>query len=101
MFTEKFSRSNTHLLVSEPAPCNSVKISKAEDWGIPIVSKNWLYKCLETVGRCSFQGSIIEFKQYAIHLKTRHQPVPAPIRTLKLQKVITESVVSHKVGIIW
>jgi DNA replication regulator DPB11 len=56
VFTEKFSRSNTHLLVSDQIACTSVKISKAEEWGVPLVSATWLYKCLEKVSPLFIKG---------------------------------------------
>ncbi|KAJ3182670.1 DNA topoisomerase 2-binding protein 1 [Geranomyces variabilis] len=53
-FTEMFTKANTHLLC-KPGTDNA-KPRKSRDWGIPVVSAEWLYACaskgqlLETVG---------------------------------------------------
>ena len=89
-FTEKFSRKNTHLIVSSGSPM-SVKMQKAEEWDIIIVLDDWVYACLE-------KGSVVDVKPYKYKIVIEHAPNPAPINMRRVNSALENSKVVAKTG---
>lgn len=87
-YTEKFSKQNTHLVVSEPLRL-SVKIRKAEEWGIPIISAKWFEACLA-------KGDMLGVQDFQVKLEGKHQPTGHPVRVLNVAKYMDQLSIQAK-----
>ncbi|KAI8901285.1 hypothetical protein BC833DRAFT_655593 [Globomyces pollinis-pini] len=84
-FTETFSRKNTHLIRNPEVPSNT-KTIKALEWGVPCVSIDWLYECLEL-------GNVVDTK---IESKNIINPMTVSYRTSKVDQYMDYQTRKHE-----